>query len=58
MVKKSKTNFWLWTIIITLGLYVFREVIGWINKIIPFMNELYFFLLCVGTAMYIANKIR
>lgn len=50
--------FWIYTVIITLGLWIFQGVVGWMNKLLPFMNQLYFFALCLGTAMYLANKLK
>ena len=60
MVKKitKQTNFWILTIILTLCLWFFKPVVLWIDKVLPFINQLYFFALCVGTAMYLANKLK
>ena len=57
MAKKNSTKYWVLVVVLTLGLWVFQRVISWVSSLLPFMNQLYFFLLCVGSAMYLATKL-
>jgi len=58
MAKKNSTQYWLLVVILTLALWVFQNVISWINGVLGFMNELYFFTLCLGSAMYLATRFK
>ncbi|MGE0792717.1 MAG: hypothetical protein AB7V77_00895 [Candidatus Woesearchaeota archaeon] len=57
MAKKNDVRYWVFVVVLTLGLFVFQTVISWLNKLLPFMNQLYFFMLCLGSALYLAKKI-
>jgi len=54
---KKDVKYGLLVIILTIGLWIFREVVGFVNKYIGFLDQLYILALCVGTAMYLAKKL-
>jgi len=58
MAKKMDVKFLLLAIVFTLALWILKDIFGMMSKVFGFFNELFVFLLCVGTALYLADKFR
>jgi hypothetical protein len=58
MAKKNSSKFWILVVLLTIGLWILREAISFLNRYLGFLNELFIFCLCVMSAMYLADRFK